>query len=338
MTAMVLRRLLYCMALAGALLFQITNDNYLAHFLLALMLALPLLSLALSLPAMAGCRLSLSAQPSRLERGGEGVWLLAVENRSPLPLARLSFRAERRNLFTGAGEKSKLALTGLVRRAPEQFPVDAAHCGLLEFRVSRVRVWDYLGLFSLPCRAPQPARLSVDPVPLDPGPVNIPEGQGARPRPDRTGRKRPGEDYDLREYRPGDPIRSVHWKLSSKWDELIVRERVQSSDPLPLLVFDRFGPPDRLDRVLDRLSGLSRALLAVQRPHAVLWLDEGGKPVRRPVSDEKELGQCLLAILSSPAPASLPSVLDRPELLDGGGQSAYCIHVTPGEEDDHGQT
>ena len=40
MTAMVLRRLLYCMALAGALLFQITNDNYLAHFLLALMVAL----------------------------------------------------------------------------------------------------------------------------------------------------------------------------------------------------------------------------------------------------------------------------------------------------------
>ena len=29
-------------------------------------------------------------------------------------------------------------------------------------------------------------------------------------------RRGPGEDYDLREYRPGDPLRSVHWKLSSK--------------------------------------------------------------------------------------------------------------------------
>ena len=38
---MVLRRLIYCMALAGALLFQITNENYLAHFLLALMIVLP---------------------------------------------------------------------------------------------------------------------------------------------------------------------------------------------------------------------------------------------------------------------------------------------------------
>ena len=63
---MVLRRLIYCMALAGALLFQITNENYLAHFLLALMIVLPLLSLALSLPCMAGCRLFLSADPPQL--------------------------------------------------------------------------------------------------------------------------------------------------------------------------------------------------------------------------------------------------------------------------------
>ena len=72
MTAMVLRRLIYCMALAGALLFQITNENYLAHFLLALMIVLPLLSLALSLPCMAGCRLFLSADPPQLARGEAG--------------------------------------------------------------------------------------------------------------------------------------------------------------------------------------------------------------------------------------------------------------------------
>ena len=35
------RRILYSAALAGALLFQITNDNYLARFLLALCIARP---------------------------------------------------------------------------------------------------------------------------------------------------------------------------------------------------------------------------------------------------------------------------------------------------------
>ena len=337
MTAMVLRRLIYCMALAGVLLFQITNENYLAHFLLALMIAFPLLSLALSLPGMAGCRLSLSAAPPCLARGERGVWRLSVENRSPLPLARLSLRLETRNMLTGACRKEKLAFTGLARRAPEELDVDTTHCGLLEFRAYKVQVWDYLGLFSLPCAQPQSARLSVDPLPVDPGPVNIPEGQGVRPQSSGAGRKGPGEDYDLREYRPGDPMRSVHWKLSSKWDELIVRERAETVTPLPVLAFDWSGSPDRLDRVLDRLSGLSRALLAVQRPHMLVWLDREGAPVRRVVNDEKDLRDSLLSLLSAPAPVSAPSIMDKPELLSTGAGPAFCIHVTSGEEDDHGK-
>lgn len=38
----------------------------------------------------------------------------------------------------------------------------------------------------------------------------------------------PSEMYDVREYIPGDDIRSVHWKLSSKMDQLLLR---QASDP-----------------------------------------------------------------------------------------------------------
>lgn len=38
----------------------------------------------------------------------------------------------------------------------------------------------------------------------------------------------PSEMFDIREYVPGDDIRSIHWKLSSKTDQLILR---QASDP-----------------------------------------------------------------------------------------------------------
>ena len=68
---MILRRAAYALALLGALLFHITNDNYLGQFLLALCMALPLLSLALSLPGMAGCRLELAAAPAELDLGEE---------------------------------------------------------------------------------------------------------------------------------------------------------------------------------------------------------------------------------------------------------------------------
>lgn len=38
----------------------------------------------------------------------------------------------------------------------------------------------------------------------------------------------PSEMFDLREYVPGDDVRSIHWKLSGKTDTLILR---QASDP-----------------------------------------------------------------------------------------------------------
>ena len=330
------RRLIYAAALTGALLFQITNENYLGRFLLALCIALPLVSLALSLPEMLNCRLELLSQPNALNRGETGGWSVAVYTPGDYPLARLSLRLRRKNLLTGQRETAKLAFTGVVRRLPKALAAPTEHCGLLELQADRVKVCDYLGLFTLRLKPPVPARIMCRPVPAPCQPVEVPDGKGVRPSAKNASRRGPGEDYELREYRPGDPLRSVHWKLSSKWDELIVREREDAVTPLPLLTIDRFGKPEELDKLLDRLTGMSRAMLAVQRPHAILWLDQVGEPQLRPVSDEREYGSCLLDLLSQPAPLTGPTLNQFPDLLRGLGGPVFRIHITPEGEDGNG--
>lgn len=193
-----------------------------------------------------------------------------------LPLSRITLRLTEENLLTGRREVLHVRLTGVARRLPTALSAPTQHCGLLELRADKVRVYDYLGLFALGLSAPPPARMLCRPIPAQCRPVEVPDGQGLRPSSKSAAKRGPGEDYELREYRPGDPMRSVHWKLSSKWDELIVRERSDAVTPLPLLTVDYFGTPEKLDRLLDRLTGMSRALLNVQRPHAVLWLDRAG--------------------------------------------------------------
>ena len=334
---MIHRRIVYALVLAAALLFQITNDNYLGFFLLALVLLLPVLSLILSLPGMTGCRLALAAQPAILPRGQEGNWLLSARNRTGLPLSRITVRLEIWDLLSGTCRKESRVFSGVASRKPVRRPADTAHCGAQEYRVTRARVWDYLGLFSLPSRLPEPAHLLVEPVPIAPDPIHIPDGQGVRPSADTAARRGRGEDYDLREYRPGDAMRSVHWKLSSKRDELIVREPADTLTPLPLITFDHREPLEQLDETLDRLTGYSRAMLAVQQPHAILWLSPKGTPVRRDVCDEKDLRDCLLAILSQrAAPADAPSIAERDDLLPGERGPVFRIHVAPGEDGGHG--
>ncbi len=145
-----------------------------------------------------------------------------------------------------------------------------------------------------------------------------------------------GEDYELREYRPGDPMRAVHWKLSSKWDELIVRERSQDDTLLPLLTLDLCGQPEELDRLLDKLLGLSDAFLRGQQLHAVLWLDRAQEPQLYPIWDTREQEVCLLALLSGEAPLKKPGCRldDHPELIPGG--AVFRIHITPEGGDGHG--
>lgn len=52
--------------------------------------------------------------------------------------------------------------------------------------------------------------------------AGAPKGEGFRQS--RKGSD-PGETFENREYVPGDDIRSIHWKLSSKTDQLIIRRR-----------------------------------------------------------------------------------------------------------------
>ena len=333
---MLYRRIIYGAVLVGVFLFQITNENYLAHFLLALCVAMPLLSLALSLPGMTGCRLAASAVPAALSRGEAGRWQLSVGAPVGLPLARITLRLTERNLLTGETKKRRLVMSGVARRKPVELSAPTGHCGLLELRVDRARVYDYLGLFSRRIHPSAPARLLCRPIPAVTELPTIPEGQGMRPVSGGAARPGPGDDYDLREYRPGDPMRSVHWKLSSKWDELIVRERADTPIPIPLLTLNRFGTPETLDKLLDSLLGLSRALLNVQRPHGVLWLDGSGEPRLCTVFDEREYAQCVLALLSEPAPAAGPALDDHPELLRGPGGPVFRIHVDRSGGGEHG--
>jgi len=331
---MIHRRVVYLLALCAALIFQITNNNYLAHLLLTLTAALPILSLALSLPGMLTCRLSLSVAKSPLRRDEDGLWQVTMENALPLPVARVRLRLESENLFTGQREKYAMTLYGFVRRRPVRRLTESDCCGVLELRCVKARVWDYLGLFSLRCKTPPPACILVEPVPIDPGELTIPEGQGVPVERASAGRRGPGEDYDLREYRPGDPLRLVHWKLSTKWDELIVREPLEIAVPLPLLTFDHFGPLDKVNRALDRLTGLSRAMLAVQRPHGIGWLDPAdASPRRHTIACERDLQQCLTDILSRPCPPHGPPAEARSEPFGTGG-TVFRIHVT-GEGDGH---
>ena len=321
-------RLGYAAALACALLFYLCYRRYLSWYLLMLTLALPLFSLAVSLPGMLSLRVWLSPSQAKVPRGEEAALLLETATSLKLPVARLRLKLSVDNQLTGQKRVGRHAFpvrpegTSLSRSLPTD------HCGALICRISGLRVCDLLGIFSLPLPSPVPRSVLVMPrilpqeeiLPLLPGDL-LTHSPSYRPKPGGG----PSEDYEVRPYRPGDPMRTVHWKLTSKLDSLVVREPLEPIREEILILFDRFGSPEELDLAFDRLYSVCLSLLAHGLEHQIFWRDNdpAGTLCSARILDRSGLESCLTGLLSTPPPqAEAPFPQERLPL------HAHQIHIS----------
>ena len=321
-------RIGYVMALAAATLFFVSFADWFSFYILILALVFPLFSLAVSLPGMLGCRVRLVMGESAVRRGSRGTAELRVDSRLRLPVGRVSVDLACENRMTGERRALRRRFSGGSLGIVSAEELDTAHCGLLRCEVRRVRVCDLLGLFSIRRRVPPGADLMVLPLNLPsegirslPGMVD--KNPAMRPRPGGG----PGEDYDLRPYRPGDPLRSVHWKLSSKVDGLVVRETLEPRKTAIVLTYDHFGPPDALDAVLDRLDAVSRGLIEAERGHYIRYLTPGGEERTRYVASLKDLRDCQWEMFSTPAPETGRSLRGAAVRVDGVDGPVRRLHM-----------
>ena len=93
-------RLVYLLALVGAVLFYIFFNGYLSYFVLIFALVLPFLSLVLSLPGMCAMRAHVEIPLTAVVRKSPFPVQLIVENRTPFPMARARIRLRYSNTFS----------------------------------------------------------------------------------------------------------------------------------------------------------------------------------------------------------------------------------------------
>lgn len=112
-----------------------------------------------------------------------------------------------------------------------QFNLMMDLCGGVRFRCNNVFVWDLLNIFSSKAEPFEEARTIVYPKAINLN-LSLSRTSIGSSKAEGLTQNRKGNDFseifDIRDYVPGDDIRSVHWKLSCKTDNLIVR---QPSDP-----------------------------------------------------------------------------------------------------------
>ena len=131
------------------------------------------------------------------------------------------------HVMTGEIEQQKILLPLRERQKRYEIELKAAVCGETVFRCTRVEIRDVLGLFRMKCAAFPEKRITLYPekVTLELALSQDMAGSGTAEgkMQNRSGNDQ-SEMFDIRYYVPGDDIRSIHWKLSSKTDNLILRQ------------------------------------------------------------------------------------------------------------------
>lgn len=145
------------------------------------------------------------------------------------------------------------------------------------------------------------------------------------------------EVFDMREYQDGDDVRSIHWKLSSKLDKLIVKEPGYSSHYDTIVLFDAgLGYKDKscdeqvISGAMDFAITFSRKLLEIQRPHylARVMKDKFAVDEMETIDDVVELVQSNMGV---PLPEYTGGAFEHYLLDNMRGQFSKVLYIVNGE-------
>lgn len=277
------RRIGYLFGLAGCFIFFIFYKEWFSWLLLVGYLWLPVLSLVLSLPAICTAAYHIHA-PQEVRAGMPARASLGVD--SILPPLPLKCRLSLENKLTGERYSGKPG---------ELIPTE--HCGQMQLACRKLFVYDYLGLWRFPKKAPDLEAVFILPRPLPDKHLPPPEQM-----PVRSWKIKPGggvsENYDLRPYRPGDELRQIHWKMSAKVGDLIYREALEPAQKQVVLTLTLSGTPEELDRKLGRVYGISGQLLSRGAEHIIYCRSAGGLTTLE-ITDRKSQEQAIKHLLTA---------------------------------------
>ena len=224
------------------------------------------------------------------EPGQEITIEVHVHNRMPVAITKLRYEIVTRNLFLN--DKYKTKLYGESVNPGDnvlQFTMIPQEAGNYEVELRRIWYYDLMGTLCLHKRIRRSATVEVNPT-LCAIPVALTEptrsffGESENYDEFRGGED-PSETFQIREFRDGDKLQKIHWKLSAKMDDLVVKEDSEpKSSPVVLFldyVLPRDKKSDKVDAFLGVAFSLSYSMMDAGLNHFVSWYSHTAKDIVR---------------------------------------------------------
>lgn len=198
-----------------------------------------------------------------------------IQNPTWYPLVNATVKLTAANPFYQEEGVHYLNIPVRARKKTEvTYPVEMDYCGRFVIRAEEIRLMDLLGIVETELPLTEEKECLIFPK----GQLRNQEAgqlymKGVA---EAVESKEKGYDFSevsgIREYIPGDKLQNIHWKLSVKKDELMVKERISvSAMQLNVLVELANDERMRVESVLELADSVTRSFVAQNLPFTVYY-------------------------------------------------------------------
>ncbi|MDF2537360.1 MAG: hypothetical protein K0S76_381 [Herbinix sp.] len=181
--------------------------------------------------------------------------------------------------------------------------------GNLEISITGIRLYDYMRIFSLKKKLKGEIKVAILPQFHEMLDLSVMKRSNCLVESDYYSPVKSGDDpsevFAIREYMEGDRPQRIHWKLSMKQDQLMIKD---FSEPMncSVLIFANLKVPKEegllvfMDALLECALSLSYSFLQQKQIHYFAWFDEKHGVCRRVrVVQEKDLFEVVDGLLQA---------------------------------------
>lgn len=300
-------RILNGILLLFVIWFYIFSDSYIS--LLLLVITMMLLIVSSFIPVVVKSKIDIAIDSSHsFYKHEKGSFDLHIQNKSILPMTKLKCTIQIHNILTEE-QTDEVFYTALNGKSKITAPFDLTSdsIGKIHIKVVRFTIYDFFGNVHLNQHLNEQSELFILPNPhhmnflqdnivltSSENDIDLSEEKGINA-------------YDIigfKEYEVGDHFKQIHWKISSKIDDLIVKEMSTPKEQSYFILLEtslKEYEPKEMSMLIEAFYSVSKSLLHHHQAHSLGWFDHQMNHVQvRNISSLEQLNNSLREMLEIP--------------------------------------
>ena len=305
---MIVSIILYLCLIVGTIIFAALYKYYFTIVIILLELILPIILFIVTLIVKLLLEVRLDNKFKVFNKGADIPIDITIYNKSIFPVSKIKFNIICRDRYGNESVFNIQTVSNARAATNINYNIDAKYCGIVDVIIENVYIYDYLSMFKFKKKINKTSSITILPniynIDNDIAIYEVESDEG-----ERYSQYMRGEDsseiFDIRDYVQGDKLNRVHWKLSSKYDKMMVKEFGYPMSTRIELLLELYVDKSEnwckmVDGLIETLFSVSYALIQKDHEHNILWYREDiSEVVSERISSREDLQRTMRHILNS---------------------------------------